>query len=155
MEKLVFSPEHCRLLGLEPDEPVRHLASGARTVLLERLGGEASSALPWDRDLVLTADIGSFSLADILQLLHASAKSGFLFFESQDHAKSVYLHRGEVVFASSNQAFDRLGECLVRSGALTIRKSPLTAIEVPKASLTSLPISRAPIGSRTEFPTIG
>ena len=119
MERLVFSPEHCRLLGLEPDEPVRLLTSGARTVLLQRVGGEASSALPWDRDLVLTADVRSFSLADILQLLHASAKSGFLFFESDDHAKSVYLHRGEVVFAASNQSFDRLGECLVRSGAIT------------------------------------
>ena len=68
---------------------------------------------------MLNADVRSFSLADILHLLHASSKSGFLFFENGDHTKSVYLHRGEVVFATSNQKFDRLGECLVRSGAIT------------------------------------
>jgi hypothetical protein len=95
------------------------LASGSKTILLERLEAGASEALPWDRDLVLTANVGSFSLADILHLLHASSKSGFLFFENGEHVKSVYLHRGEVIFATSNQKFDRLGECLVRSGAIT------------------------------------
>jgi len=119
LQKLVFSPENSRRLGLEPDEPVRLLATGSKTVLLERLRAEATDALPWDRELVLSADVGSFALADILHLLHASSKSGFLFFENDDHTKSVYLHRGEVVFAASNQAYDRLGECLMRSRVLT------------------------------------
>lgn len=119
LEKLVFSPENCRRLGLADEEPVRLLASGSKTILLERVGAEASEALPWDRDLVLSADVRSFALADILHLLHASSKSGFLFFENGGHAKSVYLHRGEVVFATSNQPYDRLGECLMRSSVLT------------------------------------
>ncbi len=122
LDKLVFSPENCRRLGLADDEPVRVLASGSKTILLERVGAEASDALPWDRDLVLSADVGSFALADILHLLHASSKSGFLFFENGEHTKSVYLHRGEVVFATSNQPYDRLGECLMRSGVLTPRQ---------------------------------
>jgi hypothetical protein len=42
-----------------------------------------------------------------------------VFFENSDHTKSVYLHRGEVVFATSNQKLDRLGECLVRAGVIT------------------------------------
>ncbi len=119
MDKLAFSADQSAFLGLEEGESVRLLASGSKTILLERVDGEASEALPWDRDLVLSADVRSFSLADILHLLHASSKSGFLFFENGDHTKSVYLHRGEVVFAASNQKFDRLGECLVRSGAIT------------------------------------
>lgn len=119
METLEFSPENQARLGLEPGERVRVLASGTKTLLLERLSATAGEALPWDRDLVLTADVRSFPIADILHLLHASAKSGFLFFECDGHAKSVYVHRGEVVFAASNQAFDRLGECLMRSGAIT------------------------------------
>lgn len=119
MDKLVFSPENCRRMGLSEEEPVRLLASGSKTVLLERVGAGATEALPWDRDLVLTADVASFALADILHLLHASSKSGFLFFENDEHTKSVYLHRGEVVFAASNQAYDRLGECLLRSSVLT------------------------------------
>jgi len=119
MEKLVLPPEQSARLGLREGEAVRVLASGTRTILLERVEGGASEALPWDRDLVLSADVRSFSLADILHLLHAASKSGFLFFEHDDHAKSVYLHRGEVVFATSNQKYDRLGENLVRSGAIS------------------------------------
>jgi hypothetical protein len=98
---------------------VRLLARGPRTVLLERLGGDPGSAFPWDRDLVLHADVRSFSIADVLHLLHSSNKSGFLAFEQGDHAKAVYLHRGEVVFAASNQVFDRLGNCLLRAGTLS------------------------------------
>jgi len=119
MDKLVFPSDQSARLGLEEGESVRLLASGTKTILLERLDAGASEALPWDRDLVLTANVGSFSLADILHLLHASSKSGFLFFEYGDHVKSVYLHRGEVIFATSNQKFDRLGDCLVRSGKIT------------------------------------
>jgi hypothetical protein len=119
LDRLVFSSENCKRLGLADDEPVRLLTSGSKTILLERIGAEADEALPWDRDLVLTADVGSFALADVLHLLHASSKSGFLFFENGEHTKSVYLHRGEVVFATSNQPYDRLGECLMRSGVLS------------------------------------
>ena len=119
MEKLVFPSNQSARLGLKEGESVRLLASGSKTILLERLEAGEADALPWDRDLVLTANVGSFSLADILHLVHASSKSGFLFFENDEHVKSVYLHHGEVIFATSNQTFDRLGECLVRSGAIT------------------------------------
>jgi len=119
MDKLVFPSDQSARLGLKDGESVRLLASGVKTILLERVDATASEALPWDRDLVLSADVGSFSLADILHLLHASSKSGFLFFDDGEHVKSVYLHRGEVIFATSNQKFDRLGDCLVRSGAIT------------------------------------
>lgn len=119
MKKLEFSPEQSRWLGVDEGEPLRRLATGSKTVLLERVQAAGSEALPWDRDLVLTADVRSFALADLLHLLHASNKSGFLFFEHGEHAKAVYLHRGEVVFASSNQNFDRLGECLQRAGAIS------------------------------------
>jgi hypothetical protein len=105
-------------LGLSELQSLRVLTSTPRTVLLERTGPE-STPLPFDRDLVLTADVRAFPLADLLQLVHASAKSGFLYFEHGNCAKTVYLHAGEVVFATSNQRVDRLGECLLRSGAIT------------------------------------
>lgn len=119
MDKLVFPSNQAARLGLKEGESVRLLASGSKTILLERVDARSTEALPWDRDLVLSADVKSFSLADVLHLVHASSKSGFLFFENGDHVKSVYLHRGEVIFATSNQKFDRLGDCLVRSGAIT------------------------------------
>ncbi len=107
-------------LGLAPDESVRVLASNARTIVLERSDPNAATALPWDRDLVLTADVRAFPIADLLNLVHAAGKSGFLFFQGGEHEKSVYLHRGEVVFAASNQTVDRLGECLLRMGAIDV-----------------------------------
>lgn len=112
--------EQRRLLGLDTDESVRLLDARRRTILLERLGPPDSTAFPWDRDLVLSVDARSFPLADILNLLHSSNRSGFLYFEEADHEKSVFLHRGEVIFAASNQNFDRLGNCLLRSGRISV-----------------------------------
>jgi hypothetical protein len=116
---VVVPAELSRRLGFG-DQPttVRALAGGPRTILLERLDGEGG-AVPWDRDLVLCAEVRAFSLADVLQLVHASGKSGFLLFEHADCSKCVYLHAGEVVFASSNQRIDRLGESLVRAGVIS------------------------------------
>jgi hypothetical protein len=87
--------------------------------------------VPWDRDLVLSADVRAFSLADVMQLVHASGKSGFLMFEHADCSKCVYLHAGEVVFASSNQRIDRLGESLVRAGVISRTTSPRHAPTTP------------------------
>lgn len=105
-------------LGLGPDEGVRLLSATPRTLTLERLAAD-SLALPFDRELVLIADVRAFPMADLLELVHASSKSGFLYFEHGQCVKTVYLHAGEVVFATSNQRVDRLGECLLRSGALS------------------------------------
>jgi len=113
-----LSPALRERLGLSELQSLRVLASTPRTILLERAGPD-STPLPFDRDLVLTADVRAFPLADLLQLAHASAKSGFLYFEHADCAKTVYLHAGEVVFATSNQRVDRLGECLLRSNAIS------------------------------------
>ncbi len=119
MSGFEFSPEQCAGLGLAPGEGVRVLASSARTIVLERTGAAPAAAYPWDRDMVLSADVRAFPIADLLHMIYASAKSGFLSFENGEHAKSVYLHRGEVVFATSNQSVDRLGETLLRAGVLT------------------------------------
>lgn len=119
MYQLDLSDEQRRSFGLEAGESVRLLDSRRRTILLERTGVPYATAFPWDCDLSLSADVRSFPLADILHFLHSSSRSGFLHFEAGDHEKSVYLHRGEVVFAASNQNFDRLGNCLLRVGEIS------------------------------------
>jgi hypothetical protein len=119
--ELRLDAEERRRLGLAESQSVRVLASTPRTLLLEKTGPE-SVPLPFDRELVLTADVRAFSLGDLLHLVHASAKSGFLYFEHADCAKTVYLHAGEVVFATSNQRVDRLGECLLRSGVISVEQ---------------------------------
>jgi hypothetical protein len=106
-------------LGLGEGESARVLSGGARTILLERTRSTGATPLPFDRPLVLTADVRAFPLADVLHLVHASAKSGFLHFEHGETEKSVYLHGGEVVFATSNQRVDRLGQCLERRRVIT------------------------------------
>jgi hypothetical protein len=109
-------------LGLGPAETVQLLQAGPGLLLLGRSGGAGGFAVPWDRDLVLYADVRALALADLLRLLHESRKSGYLCFTHRDHVKSVYLHQGEVVFASSNQRVDRLGECLLRAGAINLEQ---------------------------------
>jgi hypothetical protein len=116
-----LSPEQREALGIEEGTSVRLLARSSRTITFE-CSGPDSAAFPWDRDLVLSADVRAFSIADVLNMIHASSKSGFLFFENGDHEKTVYLHRGEVVFATSNQLVDRLGECLLRNGVISLEQ---------------------------------
>jgi hypothetical protein len=120
--ELSLESEQRDRLGLDSDETVRVLHSGGSTLLLERHCADRPIAIPWDRDLVLTAEVRAFPLADILNVIHASGKSGFLYFRREDHVKSVYLHRGEVVFATSNQIVDRLGESMLRSGIITLEQ---------------------------------
>jgi hypothetical protein len=115
--ELVLDPEQRSQLGLAAGESIRLLASTPRTLTLERKDPD-SIALPFDRDLVLWADVHAFPMADLLQLVHSTQKSGFLYFHHGECVKTVYLHAGEVVFATSNQRVDRLGECLLRSGAI-------------------------------------
>jgi len=122
LDKVELNADQRALLGLGADDSIRLLDARKRTILLERIQASSSTALPWDRDLVLSADVRSFPLADILHLLHSSNHSGFLLFEDTDHEKSVYLHRGEVVFAASNQPYDRLGNCLLRAGTITAQQ---------------------------------
>lgn len=116
--ELELDPEQKRRLGVSGADSVRVLAASPRTVVLEKCG-PGQVPLPWDRELVLSADVRAFSMADVLQMIHASAKSGFLYFEHGECAKTVFLHGGEVVFATSNQRVDRLGECLLRACDIT------------------------------------
>ncbi len=117
----LIAPEQLKALGLDETRSVRLLARSSRTLTLD-CSHAGSTPFPWDRDLILNADVRAFPIADLLYMIHASAKSGFLVFENGDHEKTVYLHRGEVVFATSNQEVDRLGECLLRSGVISLEQ---------------------------------
>jgi hypothetical protein len=119
---LTLDPELREELGLGEHESLRVIHEAAHIITLERSGEGNGTAVPWDRELVLTADVTAFPLADLLSMVHAAGKSGFLLFVHGDHEKSVYIHRGEVVFATSNQRVDRLGESLLRAGALSLEQ---------------------------------
>jgi len=113
-----LTSDAARQLGLREGQSAHVVGRAGRMVLVEAEGGEGP-AVPWDRDLVLSGDVRAFPLADLLQLVHAAGKSGFLLFQFGQDEKAVYLSRGEVVFAESNLESDRLGHCLLRAGGLT------------------------------------
>ena len=117
---LSLDSEVRRELGLAENESVHVVHRAGALITLERTGGGARTAVPWDRDLVLTADVRAFPIADLLSLLHSACKSGYLLLARGAEEKSVHFHRGEVVFAGSNQRVDRLGECLLRAGKITL-----------------------------------
>ena len=126
---------------------VRRLGGGHHVLMLERI--TQGSAVPWDRDLVLCADVRAFALADVMQIVHDARKSGFLHFEQGACAKKVYLHAGEVVFASSNQRIDRLGESLVRAGLLSKEKhAEASAAYVPPGQFGRFLVQRGMLTPR-------
>jgi len=73
---------------------------------------------PADAYLALWSDLRSFGLAETLEWIHAGRRSGFVRLTASEHRKAIYLARGDVVFATSDQPIDRLGASLLRSGVL-------------------------------------
>ncbi|MEE8164357.1 MAG: DUF4388 domain-containing protein [Myxococcota bacterium] len=110
---LDISSESKRSLGLDQSGSIRVTARAGRMLLLESADGNGPP-VPWDRDLVLSGNVRSFPLADLLSLAHSAGKSGFLLFHHEADEKAIYLNRGEVVFAESNLRADRLGAYLLR-----------------------------------------
>jgi hypothetical protein len=109
-----------RRLGLREDEGLRLIEVTRTSVVLERW--HPDDATPRLGLPALRADVGTLPLADVLGAVHASGKSGLLTFRYRDHEKSIWFHRGEVVFANSNQRVDRLGECLLRAGVINLEQ---------------------------------
>ena len=115
-----LAPAERARLGLDPNERLRTLEVAPGAVVLERVGAagpRGAHGLP-----ALRAELRALPLASLLNALHESERSGLLQFTHRDHVKWIYLFRGEVVFAASNQRVDRLGECLLRAGVITLEQ---------------------------------
>ncbi len=106
-------------LGLALGDRLRVVEQTAERIVIERTstGPMAPRGLP-----ALSADLAVLPLAPLLGAIHEARSSGLLCHTSERHEKQVYLHRGEVVFATSTQRVDRLGECLMRAGVLTLEQ---------------------------------
>ncbi len=55
----------------------------------------------------------------LFQDLRAGKKTGTVVFERDEVVKKVYFQEGDIIFASSSQEEDRLGEYLLRAGTIT------------------------------------
>jgi hypothetical protein len=115
-----LAPAERARIGLGPDERLRVLEIAPSGLVVERVGAplpHPARGLP-----ALRAELRALPLASLLNALHESERSGLLQFTHRDHSKWIYLFRGEVVFAASNQRVDRLGECLLRAGVITLEQ---------------------------------
>jgi len=66
-----------------------------------------------------TSNITDMTIPLLFQGLRAEKKTGTVVFERETVVKKVYFQGGDIVFASSSQDEDTLGECLRRAGTIT------------------------------------
>ena len=84
-------------------------------------------------EIPLKGKIKDISLAKLLVLLNRNRKTGTLSVSNSHITKNVYLKMGDVIFASSTYADDRLGEMLLKAGKITIEQYD-KSVEILKSS---------------------
>jgi len=73
-------------------------------------------------ELTIKGDLETSSVPELLRSLLASRETGVLTFTRDDVAKTVYIREGRVVYATSNDVDERLGEFLLVRGKITARQ---------------------------------
>lgn len=115
---LVRIPESHLPDGFDPDEESFSLVPGGADLLLLRR--RKRSEKPNERQVPrLWGDVAATAVPDILLLPFLNRLTGMLAFDLADAKKTVYYSAGEIVFAQSSLAHDRLGETLVRMGKIS------------------------------------
>jgi hypothetical protein len=66
--------------------------------------------------------VEDFSFSDTLIGLQRSTKTGILTVESGHILKRVYIRHGDIIFSTSNQDDDRLGDMLLKEGKITLEQ---------------------------------
>jgi curved DNA-binding protein CbpA len=72
--------------------------------------------------LSIYGNLKHFPLSDIFLSLQRSEKTGILEMKHGSILKKIYIRNGDMIFATSNQEEDRLGEILVKAGRLTLEQ---------------------------------
>lgn len=75
-----------------------------------------------EEDFAIRGEIETSSVPELVRQLLVSGEAGVLTFRSGEVTKSVALQQGRVVFASSTNPDERLGESLLVRGKLTARQ---------------------------------
>jgi curved DNA-binding protein CbpA len=81
--------------------------------------------------LSIYGNLKHFPISDIFLGLQRSEKTGILEMEHGPVMKKIYIKNGDMIFATSNQEEDRLGEVLVKAGKLSLEQY-YQSIEVMK-----------------------
>ena len=77
---------------------------------------------PADDELTIRGDIETSSVPELVRSLLSSGETGILTVRNGDSAKTISIDRGRIVYASSNNVDERLGESLLVRGKLTVRQ---------------------------------
>jgi hypothetical protein len=81
--------------------------------------------------VLLSGDLACVEVADLVNFLTMSRLTGILMLLDGDKQKSLHFDRGELVFANSSEAQDRIGEVLVRLGRLNQRQLEAVSLKFP------------------------
>jgi Fe2+ or Zn2+ uptake regulation protein len=73
-------------------------------------------------EIPLNANIKDVGIPNILVYLNRKRKTGTLVIKMPAFTKKVYLDKGDVIFASSTDEDDRLGETLIKMGKITLEQ---------------------------------
>ena len=77
---------------------------------------------PADEELTIRGDIETSSIPELLRSLLSSGETGVLTVRNGEYVKTISIDRGRIVYASSNNPDERLGESLLVRGKLTVRQ---------------------------------
>ncbi len=78
----------------------------------------------------MRGNLENTNLTDVFLNLFLTRRSGILRIWQSDVKKSIYFLEGAVVFAHSNQKYDRLGETLLRLGKITLEEFEIASRDV-------------------------
>ncbi len=79
----------------------------------------------------LRGTLARLALPELLRELQSAAATGILSLSEGGARKALYLRSGRVVFATSNQTSDRLGEVLLREGKINQQQNEASARALP------------------------
>ncbi len=108
-----------------------------------------------DDDLAIRGEIETSSIPELLRSFLASGEAGILTVQNGDDAKSVYIDRGKVVYAASNNPDERLGESLLLRGKITARQYVEASKEIrPGRRLGAILVDMEAIESEELLPAV-
>jgi hypothetical protein len=77
---------------------------------------------PADEELTIRGDIETSSVPELLRSLLSSGETGVLTVRNGESTKTISIDRGRIVYATSNNVDERLGESLLVRGKLSVRQ---------------------------------
>lgn len=86
-----------------------------------------------DKKFIFKGNISQITLPEVLKKIEHYKVPGVIIAKKNLVEKKIYLKNGKIIFASSNQANDRLGEFLLANNRITIEQYNLSAERIKES----------------------